>query len=250
MKDSTKVGGDDEFEKRNKKFIRLMSDDKQFRKNSRQWFDKAFGYEYLYHFRWLGLPIIQFPQDLIVLQEIIWNVKPDLIIETGIARGGSLIFYASMLELIGKGKVVGIDIDIRQHNKKEIMKHPFYKRITMIQGSSIDKTVAQQVAKFAENKKKVMVILDSNHTHDHVLEELSLYSPLVTKDCYLVVFDTMIDDMPNKMFNNRPWGKGNNPKTAVMNFLKRNKRFKMDKDIEKKLIVTSTPYGFLKCVKQ
>ncbi len=155
-----------------------------------------------------------------------------------------------MLELIGKGKVVGIDIDIRQHNKKEIMKHPFYKRITMIQGSSIDKTVAQQVAKFAENKKKVMVILDSNHTHDHVLEELSLYSPLVTKDCYLVVFDTMIDDMPNKMFNNRPWGKGNNPKTAVMNFLKRNKRFKMDKDIEKKLIVTSTPYGFLKCVKQ
>ena len=249
MKDSSKVGADQEFDKRNLKFINLMSNDKDFQKLSRKWFDKAYSYEYLYHFRWLGRPIIQFPNDLIILQELIWEIKPEIIIETGIARGGSLIFYASMLQLIGKGKVIGIDIDIRKHNKKEIKKHPMFKRIKMIEGSSIEVETIKEVSKFTKTKKNIMVILDSNHTHEHVLKELELYSKFVSKGSYLIVFDTMIDDMPNSMFKNRPWGKKNNPKTAVVEFLKKNQRFVMDKENNKKLMITSTPYGFLKCVK-
>ena len=249
MKDSAKVGGDEEFKKRNLKIIKKMNNDKEFVKISRKWFDKAYSYEYLYHFTWLGRPIIQFPNDLMVLQELIWETKPDLIIETGIARGGSLIFYASMLQLIGKGKVVGVDVDIRKHNRIEIEKHSMFKRIHMIESSSTEKETIIEISKFTKNKKNIMVVLDSNHTHEHVLKELELYSKFVKKGNYLIVFDTMIDDMPNKMFKNRPWGKENNPKTAVNEFLKKNKNFKMDKENNKKLMITSTPDGFLKCIK-
>lgn len=216
---------------------------------------KSFVYEsispkYSYNFTWLGRPIIQYPQDMIALQEIIWHVKPDLIIETGIAHGGSLIFYASMLELLGNnGEVLGIDIDIREHNREEIEKHPMYKRINMIEGSSIDKEIAEQVCDFAKEKNRVLVLLDSKHTHDHVLKELQLYSPLVTKGSYLVVFDTVIEDMPDDFFSDRPWGKGNNPKTAVCEFLKTNDRFVVDKEIENKLLITVAPEGYLKCVR-
>lgn len=206
--------------------------------------------KYSYNFTWMGRPIIQFPQDMIATQEIIWHVKPDLIIETGIAHGGSLIFYASILELIGgEGEVLGIDIDIREHNKVEIEKHPMYKRITMIEGSSIDEKIAEQVYGFAKGGKRVMVFLDSMHTHDHVLRELELYSPLVTKGSYLVVFDTIIEDMPEDFFPHRPWGKGNNPKTAVEEFLKANDRFVIDKEIENKSLITVAPDGYLKCIK-
>jgi cephalosporin hydroxylase len=205
--------------------------------------------KYSYNFTWLGRPIIQFPQDIIAMQEIIWQVKPDLIIETGIAHGGSLIFYASILELIGgNGEVLGIDIDIREHNQVEIEKHPMYKRIDMIEGSSIDEKIAEQVYDFAKGRKRVMVFLDSMHTHDHVLKELKLYSPLVTKGSYLVVFDTVIEDMPEDFFPDRPWGKGNNPKTAVWEFLKTTDRFEIDKEIENKLLITVAPDGFLKRV--
>ena len=206
--------------------------------------------KYSYNFTWLGRPIIQYPQDMIAVQEIIWQVKPDLIIETGIAHGGSLIFYASMLELLGgDGKVLGIDIDIREHNRVEIEKHPMFKRITMIEGSSVDEKIAEQVHEFAKDKKRIMVVLDSMHTHDHVLKELQLYSPLVTKGSYLVVFDTVIEDMPENFFPDRPWGKGNNPKTAVWEFLKTNNRFEIDKSIENKLLITVAPDGYLKCVR-
>lgn len=206
--------------------------------------------KYSYNFTWLGRPIIQFPQDMVAMQEIIWQVKPDLIIETGIAHGGSLIFYASMLELLGgNGKVLGIDIDIRKHNRVEIEKHRMYKRITMIEGSSIDEEIVRQTYDFAKNSKTVLVLLDSMHTHDHVLKELHLYSPLVTKGSYLVVFDTIIEDMPDDFFPDRPWDKGNNPKTAVWEFLKTNDRFVVDKEIENKLLITVAPDGYLKCVK-
>ena len=206
--------------------------------------------KYSYNFTWLGRPIIQFPQDIIAMQEIIWQVKPDLIIETGIAHGGSLIFYASMLELLGNnGQVLGIDIDIREHNRVEIEKHPMYKRITMIEGSSIDENVVQNVRDFAKDKKKVLVALDSMHTHDHVLKELELYSPLVTKGSYIVVFDTIIEDMPKDFFPDRPWSKGNNPKTAVWEFMKNKDRFEIDKKIENKLLITVAPDGYLKCTK-
>jgi cephalosporin hydroxylase len=210
--------------------------------------------KYSYHFTWLGRPIIQYPQDMIAMQEIIWEVKPDLIIETGIAHGGSLIFYASMLELLSAcrerdGHVLGIDIDIRDHNRIEIERHPMFKRITMFEGSAISPEMIDKVISFVKPYKTVMLVLDSNHTHDHVLAELKAYSPLVTKESYCVVFDTIVEDMPTGSFPDRPWDKGNNPKTAVWEFLKQNDNFEIDKNIENKLLITAAPDGYLKRIK-
>lgn len=239
---------DKDFQISNQKSIKKMGEDESLKKLTKSWFAKSSRHEYSYHFKWLGLPIIQFPQDIIALQEIIWETQPELIIETGIARGGSLIFLASILEIIGKGKVVGVDIDIRKNNARNIKKHPLFKRLIMFQGSSIDIEIFEKIKKIAKNKK-TMVILDSNHTHDHVLRELELYSPVVSKNCYLIVFDSIIEDMPNSFSNNRAWGKGNNPKTAIWHFLKNNKRFKIDQEIQNKLQITVAPDGYLKCVK-
>jgi cephalosporin hydroxylase len=244
-----KKGRDDKSMENNIQLIKMQGDDQFLKKLSNQFIEKTGRYKYTYNFTWLGRPIIQFPQDIIAMQEIIWRVKPDLIIETGIAHGGSLIFHASMLELLGgDGQVLGIDIDIRKQNRVEIEKHPMYKRITMIEGSSIDEGIAKQVRDFTNYKKRVLVLLDSMHAHEHVLRELQLYSPLVTKDSYLVVFDTAIDDMPEDFFPNRPWGKGNNPKTAVWEFLKNNDQFEIDREIENKLLITVAPDGYLKRV--
>lgn len=207
-------------------------------------------YKYSYNFSWLARPIIQLPQDILAMQEIIWEVKPELIVETGIAHGGSLIFYASMLELLGGNRqVLGIEIDIREPNRIEIEKHPMFKRISMLEGSSIDTNIVKQVYKIAKGKSIVLVALDSNHTHEHVLRELELYAPLVTKGSYLVVFDTVVEDMPQDFFSDRPWGKGDNPKTAVEEFLNKNDRFEIDKTIEAKMLFTVAPDGYLKCVK-
>jgi cephalosporin hydroxylase len=208
-------------------------------------------HRYTYNFTWLGRPIIQYPQDMVALQEIIWNTKPDLIIETGIAHGGSLVFSASILHLIGgNGHVLGIDIEIRDHNRIAIEQHPMAKRITMFQGSSIDDDLVKKVHEFAKGKEKIMVILDSNHSHEHVLEELKNYSPLVSKDCYIIVFDTGVEDFPaDYNWNDRPWGKGNNPKTAVWEFLKSNDDFEIDSSIHNKLAVTVAPDGYLKRIK-
>jgi cephalosporin hydroxylase len=206
--------------------------------------------QYSYNFSWMGRPIIQYPQDMIAMQEIIWEVKPDLIIETGIAHGGSLIYYASLLELIGEGEVLGIDIDIREHNRKEIESHPMYKRIKMLQGSSISNEIIDQVKKFAEGKKSVLVCLDSNHTHEHVLSELNLYSSFVTLGSYIVVFDTIVEDLPQGYFSQkRPWGVSNNPKTAVEEFLKGNRDFAIDYSIDQKLLISVAPEGYLKKIK-
>lgn len=223
--------------------------DAEFRALALEWTRQSLERMYVYNFTWMGRPIIQAPQDVVGLQEIIWSVKPDLIIETGIAHGGSIIFSASMLELLGgNGKVVGIDIDIRPHNRAEIENHPMFKRIELIQGSSIDKGIAAQVSEIAAGYERVMVVLDSNHTHEHVLEELELYSPLVSMGSYLVVFDTFVEDMPPGFFADRPWDVGDNPKTAVFEFLEKNKNFEIDNVIENKLLVTSAPSGFLKRV--
>ena len=185
---------------------------------------------YSYHFSWMGRPIIQYPQDMIAMQELIWEIKPDLIIETGIAHGGSLIYYASLMELIGHGEIVGIDIDIREHNKEAIEAHPMFKRITLIQGSSTDEAIVAQVAEMAKGKNKIMVCLDSNHTHEHALRELELYAPFTTQGSYCVVFDTIIEDMPKGMYD-RNWDVGDNPKTAVFEYLKSNSDFEIDKAI-------------------
>jgi cephalosporin hydroxylase len=241
---------DEAFEAQQREMIKRAGDDEDLRELSLRWINTSARYSYSYNFTWLGRPIIQFPQDIVAMQEIIWQVKPDLIIETGIAHGGSLIFYASMLELIGgEGQVLGIDIDMREHNRVEIEKHPMFKRITMMEGSSTDEAVVGKVRELANGKKRVLVALDSNHTHNHVLKELELYSPLVRTGSYLVVFDTVIEDMPAGYFSDRPWDKGNNPKTAVWEFLRSNDRFVIDKNIENKLLLTVAPDGYLKCIK-
>jgi cephalosporin hydroxylase len=236
----------DECDERIKSYVH----DKELQQSSNSFMDNTIRTKYSYNFSWMGRPIIQYPQDIMAMQEIIWNVKPDLIVETGIAHGGSLIFYASMLELIGgDGAILGIDIDIREHNRREIEKHPMFERITMIEGSSVDARVIEEVRKYAQGKKRVLVALDSLHTHDHVLQELELYSPLVTKGSYCVVFDTIVADLPEVYWNDRPWGKGNNPKTAVREFLKKSDRFVIDRDIQNKLLITVAPDGYLKCIK-
>lgn len=200
--------------------------------------------KYSYNFSWMGRPIIQYPQDMIAMQEIIWHVKPDLIIETGIAHGGSLIYYSSLLELIGHGQILGVDIEIREHNRSEIENHPMSHRIKMIEGSSIDPEVFETVQKFSKKYQKILVCLDSNHTHAHVLKELEMYSQLVSIGSFCVVFDTIIQDMPPKMYD-RPWDVGNNPKTAVFEFLEMNKNFVVDNSIDCKLLISVNPSGYL-----
>ena len=242
---------DDQFEERNAEKIREMGRDSELRELSRQWFERSSRFEYSYHFRWLGLPILQFPQDVVALQEIVWKVKPRLVVETGVARGGSLVFYASLLEMIGgEGTVVGIDVDIRPHNRAAIEGHPLSKRIVLLSGSSTDEEVLSRVKGMAEGSAPVLVVLDSNHTHEHVLEELRSYAPLVSEGSYLVVLDTVIGDMPESFSSDRPWGPGRNPGTAVEQFLRENDGFEVDRMLESKLQITVAPGGYLKCVRK
>jgi cephalosporin hydroxylase len=229
--------------------IPRMAADADLQRSAKELFVRSCEYRYSYHFTWMGRPIIQYPQDMVAMQEIIWSVRPSLVIETGVAHGGSLVFYASLLELIGGDSyVLGIDIDIRAHNRTAIEAHPMSKRIQMIQGSSIDPAVVAQVAQHARGQRSVIVILDSNHSHSHVLSELEQYSGFVTKGSYLVVFDTVIDDMPKRLMPDRPWGPGDNPKTAVREFLTNNSRFAIDHETENKLLLTVAPNGYLRCL--
>jgi len=212
---------DDLFEKEKKANIAALGDDGDLKSLSLEWIARASRHKYSYNFTWLGRPIIQFPQDIVALQEIHWRVRPDLVIETGIARGGSLVFHASMIELTGvDGLVLGVDVDIRDHNRKEIEGHPLFGRIRMIEGSSTDEAVVRQVLAMAQGRKAILVVLDSNHTHSHVLRELQLYAPLVTRGSYLVVCDTIVEDLPADFFPDRAWSKSDNPRTAVREFLR------------------------------
>lgn len=262
-----------EFREECEKNIQQMGQDQALLKRSIDWNIHSAEYKYTYNFSVLGRPIIQFPQDMVQLQELIWQVKPDLIIETGIAHGGSLILSASMLALIdycdavetgqvlkpenSKRRVLGIDIDIRKHNREAIEAHPMFHLINMIEGSSIDDSVVQQVHNFAAKHDKILVILDSNHTHQHVLAELRAYAPLTSRESYCIVFDTVVEDLPAEMFPDRPWGKGDNPKTAVWQYLSELSespspgidgealKFQIDKKIEQKLLITVAPDGYL-----
>lgn len=207
---------------------------------------------YSYNFSWLGRPIIQYPQDIIAVQELIWSVQPDLIVEIGIAHGGSIIFSASMLELNAacggppEARVVGVDIDIREHNRRAIEDHPMSRRIDMIEGSSISDEVIDQVSALASEAQKILVFLDSNHTHAHVLAELEAYAPLVSPGSYCVVFDTLIEDFPQQTSKDRPWNKGNNPKTAVFEYLENHPEFVVDKSVDNKLLISAAPDGYLR----
>lgn len=221
--------------------------------------------KYSYNFWWEGRPIIQYPQDIVAMQELIWSVRPDLVIETGIAHGGSLVFSASMLAMLdvcdgieagqsidpaqSKRKVLGIDVDIRAHNRAAIESHPMSTRIQMIEGSSTEQTIIDQVTQVAKGYDRVLVCLDSNHTHDHVLAELEAYANFASVGSYCVVFDTMIEDLPADLFSNRPWGPGNNPKTAVWKFLETHSEFEIDRSIQDKLLITVAPDGYLKRIR-
>jgi cephalosporin hydroxylase len=232
------------------KLIEKLASSPETKSLGKEFVAKVNPLKYSYNFTWLGRPIIQYPQDIVAMQEIIWSVRPNLIIETGVAHGGGLVFYASMLELLGgDGLAVGVDIEIRPHNRAAIEKHPMFKRIRMIEGSSTDPRVVKQVSELARGRRPVLVVLDSLHTHAHVLKEMELYSPFVTNGSYLIVFDTIIEDLPAGSFPDRPWDKGNNPKTAVWEFLKKNDRFVIDHYYPDKLLVTVAPDGYLKCVK-
>lgn len=228
--------------------INAQGQDEQLKGLARDFFNESAKHKYSYHFSWMGRPIIQLPQDMMAMQEIIWRVKPDLIIECGIAHGGSIIYYASLLELQGHGEVLGIDLDIRPHNREAIESHPMARRISMIEGSSIDAAIVEQVRAIAEGKK-VILVLDSNHTHEHVLEELRAYAPLVAVDSYCVVMDTVVEDMPAEFFPDRPWGPGDNPKTAVWAYLKENSDFEIDQQMQDKLLISVAPDGYLRRVR-
>lgn len=232
---------------------------------SRQFMSETLRAKYSYQFDWLGLPIIQYPQDIVVMQELIWSVRPDLVIETGIARGGSLIFSASMLALLdlaesmndhrpcdpcrSKRRVIGVDLDIRPHNRAAIEQHPLASYIYMIEGSSIDLKIINQIRSLTSDHQKIMVHLDSNHTHEHVLAELEAYSSLISIDSYCIIFDTLIEDFPSATCAERPWGQGNSPKTAVHEFLMTHPEFEIDSLIHDKLLITAAKDGFIRRLK-
>lgn len=206
-------------------------------------------HDWSYQWSWLGLPVIQMPPDIVAIQEVIWDTRPQLVIETGIARGGSLVLSASILELIGEGSVLGIDIDIRAHNRTAIEAHPLARRIRMIEGSSLDEEVVGEARRLATEAERVMVILDSDHTHDHVLAELRAYAPLVTVGQFLVVADTFVEEIPAQEHRPRPWGPGNNPATALRAWLDESKGFEPDSFVNAKLLLTASPGGYLRRVR-
>lgn len=266
----------EEFERERRGNIDELGQDQLLKDRAFQWFQHSLQHKYSYNFSSLGRPIIQYPQDMVAMQELVWLVRPDLIIETGIAHGGSLILSASMLALLDycdavttgsvldpratRRRVLGVDIDIRAHNRAAIEAHPMSHRIDMIQGSSIAPEVIAQVHDIAKDHQRILVILDSNHTHDHVLAELEAYAPLTSLGSYCIVFDTVVEDLPDAMFPDRPWGKGNNPKTAVWAYLRRLQdenrmaadgrplALEVDTSIENKLLITVAPDGYLKRV--
>jgi cephalosporin hydroxylase len=205
---------------------------------------KAVDKKFSYQFDWMGVPIIQMPGDLVMFQEIVWKTRPDLIIETGVARGGSLVFWASMQKLCGiDGKVLGVDIDIRDHAKRAISGSQFSQQIELLQGSSTNLDVFKKVKQFASPFKKIMIALDSNHTHDHVLEELKLYADLVSPECMLLVLDTVIDDL--EVDPNRPWGPGASPKSAVIEYMKsRPNIFENLSSLERRSVLSVAPNGY------
>jgi cephalosporin hydroxylase len=244
-----------EFDREMEERLKHNANDKSLQTTARDFMVASIAPKYSYNFSWLGRPVIQYPQDLVAMQELIWSVQPDLIVETGIAHGGSLIFSASMLELNAAcggpadARVVGVDIDIRAHNREAILAHPMARRVSMIQGSSVAPQIVEQVRHHACGKRRVMVCLDSNHTHEHVLAELTAYAPLVTVGSYCVVFDTIVEDLPAESTGARPWGPGNNPKTAVKAYLVSHSEFEIDRRIDNKLLVSVAPQGYLKRVR-
>ncbi len=243
----------EEFRAQRAQRLTSLREDHPARVAADRFMEESIGALYSYNFEWMGVPIIQYPQDIVALQELIWRIKPKVIVETGVARGGSVIFLASMLELAGTGgTVIGVDIDIRPHNREVIETHPMAHRIQLVQGSSIDPTIVETVkaqARKAAGDGPILVILDSNHTHDHVLAELRAYADLVQAGSYLVALDTVVERLPPELAFDRPWGPGDNPMTAVDAFLTECDRFEIDHEIDAKLLISVGPRGYLRCIR-
>jgi cephalosporin hydroxylase len=244
------VGDFEAFAEQRRHNISNLGSDSELSDESMRMTESLIRRRYVFNFDWLGLPIIQFPPDIVALQEICWKVKPAVIVETGVARGGSLAFYASMLHLLGSdGFVIGVDIDIRPHNRQAIESHPLAGRIKLVEGSSVDPEVVTEVASMVGDRAPVLVILDSLHTKDHVLAELDAYASLVGPGSYVVVQDTAIETVSEDVYPDRPWSHGNSPANAVDEFIDRpGCRFVVDDDRASKLVLTSAPRGYLRCV--
>jgi len=244
-----------EFEREVAERIAANGSDEPLRAATREFMATSIAAKYSYNFSWLGRPIIQYPQDIVAMQELIWSLQPELIVETGIAHGGSLIFSASMLELNAAcggpadAHVVGIDIDIRAHNRAAIEAHPMMRRITMLEGSSVAADIVARVRSLAAGRKTVLVCLDSNHTHAHVLAELEAYAPLTTVGSYCVVFDTVVEELPKELSFERPWGPGDNPMTAARRYLDDHPEFEVDERIDQKVLIGVAPKGYLRRVR-
>jgi cephalosporin hydroxylase len=246
----------EEFERQVRERVEQNLDDAELRAASSTWIRAADRAKYEYNFSWLGLPVIQYPQDLLAMQQLIWELRPRAVVETGVARGGSLIFYASMLELVGgEGRVIGVDIDVRDHNRRRIEAHPLSGRVELVEGSSVEPAVLAEVRERvgagapAEQAGPVLVCLDSNHSHAHVLAELRAYAPLVRAGSYIVVFDTIIEALEPEGPADRPWSATDNPATATRAFLAECDRFEVDRRFDGQLLITSNPGGFLRCLK-
>ena len=235
-----------EFETSRREDAGRLAADAEVRSSARRLFAQADRHNFSYMWNWCGVPIIQNPEDIVAMQEILWETRPDVVIELGVARGGSLILYSSVLALIGKGRVVGVDIDIRPHNREVIESHPLSDRIALIEGSSTDPSVLENVRTHIGEADRVAVILDSDHTHEHVLNELRLYAPLVTPGQFLVVADTVVEEIPEQGHRPREWGPGNNPMTALREFMRESNGFVEDAWINAKLLLTSSPGGYLR----
>jgi cephalosporin hydroxylase len=238
-----------EFAELQREYSRQLHDDVTLQRLSLEATRQADLSNYSYVWSWLGLPIIQMPTDVVAMQEVIWSRRPQVIVETGVARGGSVILHSSILSLIGEGRVVAVDIDIRAHNREAIESHPLASRVELLEGSSTDPRTLERVREAIGGAERVMVALDSNHTHAHVLEELQLYAPLVTPGQFLVVSDTFVEQLDSHSGRPRPWGPGDNPGTAVEAFLRTTDRFVRDADINSKLLMSSAPGGYLRCVR-
>ncbi len=237
------------FDKEKLDFAEKQARDEDLQRQALELNVAADKYNYGYQWNWLGMPVIQLPADIVAVQEILWETKPTIVIETGIAWGGSIVYYASILQLLGEGRVIGVDRVLPEKNIREIMKYPFSDRIKLYHGSSTDPEMFEKIKSHIGPDDRVMVLLDSNHTHEHVLDELRLYAPLVSKGQFLVVSDTCVEQFPVQEHRPRPWGPGNNPQTALNQYMGESDRFEVDPYIDKKLLLTFTPHGYLRCVK-
>lgn len=244
-----KILSREEFRGLQKQSAKEMAADSKLTEDSRDLLFRADQHRWIHQGTWLGEPVLNLPQDMFALQEIIFKTRPEYIIEIGVAWGGSLLFYSTLLEVLGGGEIIGVDIFIPDDLKQRLNSHgKLSERIHLINGSSVEQDTVDKVKAITGDSRKTMILLDSNHTHEHVYKELQLYAPLVEKGYYLICGDTIVEDIPEQNYRDRPWGPGDNPKTALNAFMKETNRFEVDSELENKLLFSCNPGGYLRCI--